>query len=1132
MEFGKNRVQYKEFDWFSYTTEAYDVYYYTGGRELAQSVFEMADDELEYVQGLVDYRIDSRLKYIVYNNYSDFKQTNIGVKLEENVNVGGYTPFIGNRAFVYFDGSHEHFRERIRAATAAVVLNDMVYGGSIQERLQNSALLNLPTWYMEGLIHYVAQDWNVTQHERLREGILDEQFEHFNALSKEDAVLVGHSLWKYIAEQYGKEALANILYITRVNKNMESGFLFVLGQDFESLQEQWYQYHQRLFLKERSLFDSLETRLEPRPKRRFRKRRLTQARISPSGRYLAFVTNYDGKFKVWAYDIERRRKDKIIRRGYRQDEIFYDESYPLIEWKPNEDILTLMYDKLARPHVMQYDPEKRKKLEERRIFRMEKVLSFDYHQDGRNIVLSGIRRGQSDIYAYDFRSNIMRPLTNDVYDDLEPRFIDESRGVVFRSNRPNDSVDFRNTRPSGRFAPHYNLYYLDFKFRGVTEELAQVTYTDDLETEVRMYDATFFTYITQENGIRNVNFARHDSLFDRTEVIATFTDTAFKSDTFHFATPDTERVRFSIDPEKRMALDRIDTTVHYRDTFYHHQWTNYARNINLFDVQPRTRQVLTIQKQHGDNQISLTSYPDTLTGRTEVRPQSRSYALLTKDELTRTGPLSEQLLEEGETARDSALEGSADPSPDSLDALSSPEVYFLSRFGWDYHPDSMAAQRPGGNPEVEANEAAAPRRKFSSSRPYFLEFTPDYLVTQLDYSILNTPYKPFDGNLGFPRQGSFNGMFKLSISDLFQDYRIMGGVRVPANLNGLDVFVSYHNLRKRLDKELIYYRQSNTIANELSAQRQRNQELRYMMTYPFSEIAAIKGGPFVRLDQYIPLSSEQGVLNNGERGNVYWIGTHLEYVFDNTIPRGLNLRHGLRFKIYLDYFRDITYTQPNYASLNPQENSARIPDGGLELSVLGADFRHYQKIHRQIIWANRVAGAQSFGRQDVLFLLGGVDNWLFNLNVNQNLQPDPSRDFMFKAQATNLRGFPQNARNGNAVAVWNSEIRIPIFQYLYNRPLKSSFFNDFQLIGFTDVGTAWTGPSPYSDQNSFNRTERRESYPISYEVVSLRDPIAIGYGPGLRTSLLGYFIRTDYAWGYEDGLQLDPTFYFSIGTDF
>jgi len=93
--------------------------------------------------------------------------------------------------------------------------------------------------------------------------------------------------------------------------------------------------------------------------------------------------------------------------------------------------------------------------------------------------------------------------------------------------------------------------------------------------------------------------------------------------------------------------------------------------------------------------------------------------------------------------------------------------------------------------------------------------------------------------------------------------------------------------------------------------------------------------------------------------------------------------------------------------------------------------------------------------------MGGVDNWLFpKFDV---LTPiDYSQNYAFQTLATNMRGFNQNIRNGNSFLVFNTELRFPIFQYFSKSPMSSSFLRNFQLVAFGDIGTAWTGPSPYS----------------------------------------------------------------------
>ena len=63
--------------------------------------------------------------------------------------------------------------------------------------------------------------------------------------------------------------------------------------------------------------------------------------------------------------------------------------------------------------------------------------------------------------------------------------------------------------------------------------------------------------------------------------------------------------------------------------------------------------------------------------------------------------------------------------------------------------------------------------------------------------------------------------------------------------------------------------------------------------------------------------------------------------------------------------------------------------------------------------------------------MGGVDAWLtpkFNSEtvVNQN------ENYSYQTLATNMRGFHQNVRNGNSFFLINSEIRFPLFKYIFN----------------------------------------------------------------------------------------------------
>lgn len=170
------------------------------------------------------------------------------------------------------------------------------------------------------------------------------------------------------------------------------------------------------------------------------------------------------------------------------------------------------------------------------------------------------------------------------------------------------------------------------------------------------------------------------------------------------------------------------------------------------------------------------------------------------------------------------------------------------------------------------------------------------------------------------------------------------------------------------------------------------------------------------------------------------------------------------------------------------------------------------------------------GHQRLLSYLGGVDNWL-GPQFDYSFLPDPSQNYQFQTIATPIRGFYQNVRNGNSFALINNELRVPVFKYFSNKPIKSSFLENFMVVGFGDVGSAWTGSNPYTSDNAFN-TILIEGFNYEINLQNQKEPIVYGYGFGLRSKLFGYYVRFDYAWGVDDGVVLDPVRYLSLSLDF
>jgi hypothetical protein len=200
------------------------------------------------------------------------------------------------------------------------------------------------------------------------------------------------------------------------------------------------------------------------------------------------------------------------------------------------------------------------------------------------------------------------------------------------------------------------------------------------------------------------------------------------------------------------------------------------------------------------------------------------------------------------------------------------------------------------------------------------------------------------------------------------------------------------------------------------------------------------------------------------------------------------------------------------------------------MHTLGIDYRNYQRVWRSVIWANRFAAGTSFGTERLIHYLGGVDNE-FVPRFDESTPWDRNQNYAFQTVITNMRGFWQNARNGNSFMVLNSELRVPVFRALFNRPLRSDFLTNFQIVAFGDLGTAWNGLTPYSEENVINK-QIIERGNITITIDSQKEPFIGGIGAGMRTRLFGYFVRFDWSWGLEDGVLLPNLFNVSLSTDF
>jgi hypothetical protein len=1061
MEFGKNRVQYREFTWFYYPSKNFEVYYYVGGEPLAEYTLMSCEKNLIEMQSFFDYKLDDRIQVLSYLNQGEFRQSNIGVNGDE-YNIGGSAKILGNKMFTYYEGSHDLLDLQIRESLAKVLFSQLMYGGDWKDVLKSSTLLSVPKWYEDGVVAYAANGATPECNTYVRDLVKDSKFKSFNHLEGRQAKLAGQAFWNYISEVYGQNVIPNIIYMAQASRNVESGFLYVLGLSLEELSDDF-----KKFYRDKAAIHRLEVlpgdnrqpdtddkvamkRWKQQQKQlgdlrvRYKKEYVySQFRMSPDGKNVAYVTNELGQYRIWIYNLETQKKKCVMKRDHKMERIV-DESFPVLAWHPSNEILTYVFERRANVWIGNYSlTEKKHTVKE--LFLIEKVIDMSYSDDGKKMVLSGVNRGQTDLYLYQVIGNNQEQLTRDIWDDMHPKFIDGNSRIIFTSDRPDDTL--RTGIPVDVYPHEKDVYIYDLENR--SKILERITSTPDVDEDFASgYLDKHFTYVSNSSGSYNRYLATVDS-----------------------------------------AITTIDTAIHYRYFTVSNPLTSFHRDIVDYQFNKSAGTYLTEFKKRNQPWIYLGERSQD-TGQRLLKDASSDFTDGNKSEGINELKLSADTLEVGEVDINNY-------------------VFEDERADYEYEKESARVQEIGNEETISADSIVPfvlPR-----SRNYRLNFAADKAVfLQAGNTFLNPVYQNFTGSPSSISPG-FSFLNQFGISDLFEDYKIVGGFRTNLTLDNLEYGISLEKLKDRLDKKIIFSRQVQSAQSGYNIYKIQSNDLAYSIRFPFSEVSSIRFRFDYRIDRIIHQSNDLVSLADPNVTEMN-AAIKVEYIFDNVINKGLNLYNGLRFKTWVE-----RYQQPDISKKT-------------DINIVGFDGRFYKKIHRSLIAAFRFAGTTSFGSQKVMNYFGGVDNWMFQ-RVDDSTPISKTIPYRFQSFIGPVRGFYVNARNGNSAIVANAEVRMPLFKYFFNKPIKSDFIENFQVITFMDAGSAWTGLNPYSDDNLFNKTEVTK-LPVTVTITNNREPLIYGYGFGIRSRLLGYFVRADWAWGIDDGRRLDRVFYLSLNLDF
>ncbi len=503
-QFGKNKVQYREYDWKYIQSKHFDIYYDKGSKDLAEYSAVMAEQSLASIQNTLNYKLGKRVSMVVYDSHNDFQQTNV-ISSFMSEGVGGVTELFKNRVVVPFQGDFAQLQHVIHHELVHAVLNDLFHGGTFQSAISTGNSFRIPLWMNEGFAEFESiGGMNTATDMFMRDLAISENLPPLQRLGGYLAYRGGQTFYWYIAENYGKEKVGELLQKLKTYKNVDLAFESAFQMNLQDFSEKWERDLKKYYWPDLELYsDPSEYAIELTDHKKNRNFYNTSPAISPDGEKMAYIADESGLFGIYIRDIDDEKSTRQIVTSFRNQD-FEDLNIltPGISWSPDGKNIVISAksggnDALYITNVESEDYYKIK-------FDLRTIGSVTWSPDSRYIAFSGADGKESDIYIYDMKTEKLEALTDDLFSDKYPVWGYNSQELYFISDRA-DYV-------AGKTPRKFKLYNHDVNQTDIyrvmleTKEVTKITNSDfpNITSISVSSDDKSLLFVSDKNGIGNI----------------------------------------------------------------------------------------------------------------------------------------------------------------------------------------------------------------------------------------------------------------------------------------------------------------------------------------------------------------------------------------------------------------------------------------------------------------------------------------------------------------------------------------------------------------------------------------------------------------------------------------------------